>query len=48
MDEKCLINTVVNEYTKLCKPNEKFLIKITVLVCMATTESYGSLSENFL
>ena len=34
--------------TKLFEPYEKILSKITVLVCVATFESYGSFSENSL
>ena len=36
---KQLIKNVVNKYKKLCKPNEKNVSQITVLVCMITIES---------
>jgi len=37
-----LNKNVVDKLTKLIKPNEKFLRKITVLICMKIFEGYGS------
>ena len=46
--KKTLNKNVDDKYTQLFKPNEKFSSKITVFVCMTTSDSYGSSSENFL
>jgi len=46
--KKRWIKNVVDKLTKLIKPNEKFFSKITVLICMITSEGYGSSWENFV
>jgi len=42
------MKSVVDELTKLIKSNEKFLSKISVLICMTTFEGYGSSGEKVL
>ena len=39
---------VVDKLTKLMKPNEKFLGKITVFICMTSFEGYGSIMREFV
>jgi len=39
---------VVEKLTKFIKPNEKFLSKLAVLICMTTSEGKFSSSDNFL
>jgi len=40
--------TIDDKYTQLFKLNKGFSSTITVVVCVTTFESCGSLSENFL
>jgi len=42
------VKNVVDKLTKLIKPYEKFLSKITVLICTTTFKGCGSSWENFL